>query len=272
MNNRVKGELFFFFFLIIFSGILFLFDKRGFWKTPRGFVQKPILKMEEKIYQHKLLFDSFFKPIFLGQATEQQLTLCKADVQKLAVEQNRLSTCLEESEKMRKLLGSPLSPSWKFLSAKVVGISEQIHLDKGGAQGVEKGMVVLSENILVGKVVAVGKYDSLVQLPITPGVKLPVVVKRPISGTLLPKQGIQARGLLIGQYGQKLVLDRVLEEEDIQKGDLIVTSGDEGWLADLVVGKILSVLPKSAEIYQKAQVEPLVDYQKLRVVFIVTKF
>jgi len=51
----------------------------------------------------------------------------------------------------------------------------------------------------------------------------------------------------------------------------VVTSGEEGWLGDLVIGQVEEVLPKSAEVYKKAKVTSLVDYQKLRIVFLVIR-
>ncbi|PJC75981.1 hypothetical protein CO010_03935, partial [Candidatus Shapirobacteria bacterium CG_4_8_14_3_um_filter_39_11] len=55
------------------------------------------------------------------------------------------------------------------------------------------------------------------------------------------------------------------------KGDLVITSGEENWLPDLLIGQIEEVLPKTAELYQTARVSALLDYQKLRIVFIVAR-
>ena len=158
---------------------------------------------------------------------------------------------------MRRLLGAPLPAKWKFLPAKVMGNGEKIRIDKGEKDGVKKGMIVVSENILVGRIVSLTQKSSLLELPISPGVILPVVVKR--AGN----KGIQARGIL-QQSGGNLVLSEVLQSEDIQKGDLVVTVGDENLLPDLLIGQITDVLPKSAEVYQKARVKPLLEYDKLR--------
>jgi len=138
-----------------------------------------------------------------------------------------------------------------------------MRIDLGRKDGVEKGMTVVTENIYVGQIISVGERDSLVQLPNDPNSKIPVAIKQPGS------PGIHARGLLVGQFGGKLVLDRVLQEEDIRQGDLVVTSGEEGYLPDLVIGQIKEVLPGTAEIYQQAIVSPLIDYSSLRFVFLV---
>lgn len=183
----------------------------------------------------------------------------------MAADQNQLATCLEENERLKKLLGAPLPPNWKFIEAKVIGISEKMRLDRGKHDGIKEGMVVISENILVGRVVAVQESTSLVQLVSDPNSKIPVIVKRANSA------GIQARGLLLGQYGEKLVLDRILQSEGVQKGDLVVTSGEEEWLADLLIGQIEEVAPQTAEVYKRAIISPLIDYQSLRIVFLVVR-
>lgn len=246
-----------FFLLCFFSGILFFLDKRGWLGPVRGLAEKPILAAEEKTYSLKIFFT--------GKSSEKELTRLQGELQRLAVGQNQLSSCLEENEKMKKLLGTPLPSNWKFLPVKVVGVNEQLKIKAGISEGIKEGMIVLSEAVLVGKVISAGSDYSLVDLPITPTVKIPVVVKRKGNS------GIQAQGLVIGQYGGKLLLDRVLQGEDIQKGDLIVTSGEEGWLPDLVIGTAGEIFPKTAAVYQRAQVLPLMDYQKLRIVFVVIR-
>jgi len=202
------------------------------------------------------------KPIFRGKALEKEVLRLQGELQRLSVEQNQLSSCLEENERMRKLLGAPLPAKWKFLPAKVTGSGEKIRIDKGEKDGVRTGMIVVSENILVGKVVDVGEESSLLETPLTPKLSLQVVIKR--AGG----KGIQARGIL-RPAGGNLVLSEVLQSEDIQKGDLVVSSGDENWPTDLLIGQISDVLPKSAEVYQKARVKPLLEYDKLRIVFVI---
>ena len=232
------------------SLLLILIDKKGWDQGPKSFVQRPFIWVEERI------FTAFRK-------TEEAPALSEEKLRQLAVSQNDLSSCREENTQMRKLLSAPLPPKWKFLDAKVLGfVNGRLRINKGQAEGVKEGANIISENILVGKVVSLGVNDAWVQIVSSPESKIPVVIKR--SGSI----GVQARGLLIEQGGG-LILDRVLQSEDIQKGDLIVTSGEADWLPELLIGTIKEAFPKTAEVYQKAKVEPLVDYGKLRIVFVV---
>ena len=259
-GERKKWGLFFF--LLLLSGLLVFLDKKKIIKKPKEFLEKPILKAEEKIYGLKIWGEEQLGPIFRGKVLEKEVGRLQGELQRLAVEQNQLSSCLEENERLRKLLGAPLPPKWKFLPAKVAGVGEKIRIDKGEKDGVKKGMIVVAENILVGRVVEISEESSLLETPFTPKVSLPVVVKR--AGG----KGIQARGIL-RPVGGSLILSEVLQSEDIQKGDLVVSGGDENWPADLLIGQISDVLPKSAEVYQKARVKPLLEYDKLRIVFVV---
>lgn len=251
-----------FLFLILISLFLFLIDNFGWLKGARGVVQRPFLALERPIYSIFQYSNSTIKQL-TDRSQSQQIIELQTQLRQLAIDQNQLATCFEENEHLKKLLGAPLPPKWQFKMARVVGVTEKMRIDLGRRDGVEEGMIVVAENIYVGQVVSVGEKDSQVQLLNDPNSKIPVVIKQPGSA------GAHARGLLMGQFGGNLLLDRVLQEEDIRQGDLVVTSGEEGFLPDLVIGQIKEILPSTAEIYQQAIVTPLIDYSSLRFVFLV---
>lgn len=265
MKDGSKKEVFWFVLLVFLSLSLFFFDKKGHLKSIRGLIERPIMTVEKEVYSLNISISSYLNIFSSRKSQQAELLRLQVELQRLAVDQNKLLTCQAENEKIKKLLGAPLPASWKFLLSPVAGVSDLMRLDKGEKAGVKAGMNVVSENILVGKVLKAGDYHCLVELPTTNGTKIPVVIKRPDS------DAVQARGLLLGQYGGQLLLDKVLQAEDIQKGDLVVSSGDEDFLGDLLIGQISEVLGKSAEVYQKARVRPFLDYQKLAVVFIVIR-
>jgi rod shape-determining protein MreC len=263
MKSEWRKEASFFLLLVFLSGILLFSDRRGWLKPIRGVIEKPILALEEPLYSLNTSISRSLNFFSSWLSRDQEMIRLQANLRQMSVDQNKLNICLEENEHLRKLLGAPLSPQWKFLEAKVIGLSEKMRLNRGEKDGLRKGMVVINENILVGKIMAVGKNDSLVKLINDPDSKVPVVIKQ------IGQVGVQARGLLAGQFGGQLLLDRVLQNEDIQKNDLVVSSGEDEWPPDLLIGQIEEVLPRTAEVYQKAVVRPLIDYQQLRIVFVV---
>ena len=135
-------------------------------------------------------------------------------------------------------------------------------------------MVVL-DNILIGRVVFVSQKTALVETLKDNSVKVPVVIKKPITGQAedfkKAASGVQARGILTFE-GEKLVVDQILQAEDIKEGDLVLTGGPvEGdWLPDLLVGQVEEVLGREALVYKKAIVSPLIDEYNLETVFVVT--
>jgi len=265
--NKKTKEFFWFFVLVFLSLLFYFFEQHGWLKDIRGWLERPLLATEEKIYGLKTTTVKSLGFFTSQRKQKEEILKLEGKLRQMAVEQNQLSSCLEENERIKKLLGAPLPASWKFLPARVVGFTGQMRLNKGEKDGVKQGMMVVSENILVGRVAEVYQNSCLVTLPITPNIKIPVVVKRPYLTEVTQGMGVQAHGILTSLPGQKLILDRVLQQEDIQKGDLVVTSDD--WLPDLVIGQIEEVLPKTAAIYRQARVSPLVDYRQLEIVFIV---
>jgi rod shape-determining protein MreC len=257
--------------LLLIALLFFLLASRVWFTKALGFFSKPIASVEKILlesYRQNTAWTTYFTTI---KTKDQQIFQLQGQLNQLAIEKNQLSSCLEENDKIKKLLGSPLPAQWQFMEAKVLGISEVMKIDKGQKDGINEGMMVISENILVGKIIKVNENDALVQLLSDSNTKIPVLVKKPGPDKIQPTGGVQARGLLFGQGGEKLLLDRVLQAEDIQKGDLVITSGEENWRPDLLIGQIIDVAPKSAEVYQKARVSPLVESSKLRIVFVVVK-
>lgn len=247
----------------VIGGFLLVFlDWRGWLRPVRQLIEKPILVMEEKIFLCRWPLEQVSLYFSSKKKMKEEIEKLEAQVRNLAVDQNKLAECLEENKHIRRLLGAPLPSSWKFLPARVVGRKEGIiRIDKGEKSGVKMGMSVVSENILIGRIKAVEEGMSIVYLPTNEEEKIPVLVRR------VGKEGFQAQGMLVSVGGQ-LVLERVLQTEDIQTGDLVVSKGEE-WLPYLLIGKIEEVLSKPAEVYQKAKVKPLVEYDNLRIVFVV---
>jgi rod shape-determining protein MreC len=259
-----KKNSIFFLILIFLSFLFLLLDRQSWFLKVKNVFSFPLVWTQGRI----LMVNQGAKDVIFGfnqDDQEKNIFLLEGKLRQLAVEQNQLSTCLEENEKTKKLLGSPLPAKWQFLEARIVSQTEPFKINKGKAYGVVEGMMVISENILIGKVISVEESFSVIEKIDSPSLKIPVVIKKPGQGA------VQARGLLSGQYKNKLFLDRVLQGEMIQKGDLVVTSGEEGWLPDLLIGQIEEVVPKSAELYQRAQVSSLLDLSQLRIVFVVIK-
>jgi len=184
----------------------------------------------------------------LGEKTEKE----KAQLQV------KLEVLQDENQALRKQLGAPLPASMKFLPAKTLGLTRYLTIDKGEKDGVKSGKLVVSENILVGKIVKVTSATADILLPTDPDSKIPAKTLK-----------TQARGLVIGQFGTQAILNRVVQAETLTVDDLVVTIGEGGYGRDLLIGKINKINKIEVEPFQKATINPLVNYNQLDNVFVI---
>ncbi len=60
---------------------------------------------------------------------------------------------------------------------------------------------------------------------------------------------------------------------DVQVGELVTTSGLGGKFPEnLVIGRVIDVERNEAELFQRAVVQPAVDFNAVEIVFVVTEF
>lgn len=212
---------------------------------PRRFVTSVSNKLVEN---STFLFSPNLKQkIIQMEEYKRELEVLKQKIQLLEEENNTFRTQLE----------TPLPPSWNYVPAYVLGSERYLIIDKGTRNGVAKDMPVLSENIIIGKIFATSQKTSRVQLLWDPDAKVSV------------KTNKNVRGLLTGSFGNKLLLSKILQKEQLNNLDVVLTSGEEGiYPANLIVGKVDEVSSRQEDVYKQATVVPLISYEKLNYVFV----
>ncbi|HWE29325.1 MAG TPA: rod shape-determining protein MreC [Polyangia bacterium] len=172
-----------------------------------------------------------------------------------------------ESE-LEKLLALRASLQFDTIAARVVAVETsaffrvvRVKLDRGG-DDVKPGMAVVASAGVVGRVQRVFGGWCDVLLAADPKSSIDVVVAR--TG---------GRGVVKGIAGSDRYRTRIeyLERKDeAAEGDVVVTSGLGGFFPrDLPVGKIVKVDRRGFGLYQDAEVQPVVDFGKLRDVLVV---
>jgi rod shape-determining protein MreC len=190
------------------------------------------------------------------------------DNARLRSEVARLQRELGRTSELEKLVGLAAHVTAPSITARVVGIETssffrvvRVKLDRGD-DVVKPGMAVLASAGVVGRVQRVFGPYSDVLLAADPKSSIDVVV---------PRTG--GRGVLKGIAGDNRYRTRIayLERKDeVAEGDLVVTSGLAGiFPRDVPIGRIVKVSKKDFGLYQDAEVQPVVDFGKLRDVLIV---
>lgn len=249
-----------YFFIFIITLILFLGEKFGITSFIRYPLEKILIPPRRILYSLKMqvLENS---QIFFDKTLRQKINKSDQLTRELTVLQARVQLLEEENNSLRKQLEAPLPAQWNFIPAQVLGKERFLLIDKGTKDKVAKDMVVISENIFIGKVTSVSPKTAQVMILTDPDLKIPAITNK------------NAKGLLVGNFGNKIMLSRVLQRDSLNSFDLVLTSGEEEkFPANLLVGKIDEVNVKQGEVYKEASIMPLIDYDKLKYVFVVTSY
>ncbi len=204
-------------------------------------------------------------------------------VNALTIENVRLREYEAEAVQLRGLLGFvEANPTWAFLGADVVGRSacvsvpcadvvgqepnpylRYVIINAGQAEGVTVGMPVITGGaVLVGRVAETGLHTSKVQLITDPGSSVAAIL-----------QQSRATGLLVGQPDGSLRMVYIPQEDSVQVGDVVLTSGLGGTLPrGLVLGQVVEVVKQDFALFQEAVINPAVDYRRVELTLVITSF
>jgi rod shape-determining protein MreC len=183
----------------------------------------------------------------------------------MSLEQVRLSQDADQARRLQALLAFKEQFISQTMAAQVIGssgseLSRSVYIDKGEHDGIKPDMAVITADGIVGKVLRVYRSTSLVLLidDQTSGV-----------GSILDKTRLQ--GILRGTPSGELVLEKVMSDETVSPGELVLTSGGDGiFPKGLLVGRVTKASPGS-ELFLNIRVHPAVDLSKLEEVLVVTK-
>lgn len=169
-----------------------------------------------------------------------------------------------ENGRLKELLkyAEPLPPP--KIPARVVGVNPvakllSVRISSGEREGVLQGMSVVTPDGIVGQVIrTTGGYADV------------ALVTDPQSRVGVRVQRSRARGTAAGTGNGPLRLENMLRTEDVENGDLIITSGTDGvYPPGLVVGRVANLEKKEHGMFQAADILPAVNTTKLEEVLVV---
>lgn len=263
MTRRDHSHIFlpYFIFLLI-SVTLLISDKIKLINFIRSPLEIIFVTPRKTLYLVKTRFKENFS-LLLVKDMHEKITRSDDYKRELDVLKARVKLLEEENNSLRKQLEAPLPPKWDFIPALVLGKDRYLLLDQGTQKGVVSGMPVIYQNHLIGKIINTTPRTSKMMFLWDPESKIPVKTEK------------NSRGLLVGAYGSQIIISRVLQKEPLEVTDIVLTSGEEEYPPNLVVGKVEKVIAKAEDIYdiyKEAIVIPLLDYDNLKNVFILTSY
>ena len=192
----------------------------------------------------------------------------ESEVSELQAQVIQLQQQVGETQVLAALVDfAQANPENQYKGAAVIGrdpspFLHYVIINRGSNDGIRRGMPVVTDQGLVGRVDAVIADASRVQL-----------ITDPASTVNVRLQNAETDASLSGSITGDLRLDFVSQDTSIQSGDLVLTSGlGGGYPPNLIVGQVGNVRTNDVDLFQQANVQPVVDFNRLQIVLIITNF
>lgn len=178
---------------------------------------------------------------------------------------SRLREAKLENARLRELLALKEKIKYKFVASDVIGKTlhlqrNTITLNVGRNNGVNVDMPVISEQGIVGRVVAVSSDYSIAQLLLNKDFRTSVKIQRS-----------RVDGILGWDGSERLMIKNVSKKQDVKVGDAAITSEySKIFPPDIKVGVVISVDENPVTLFKNILIEPSVDFTRLEQVFVIT--
>lgn len=169
-----------------------------------------------------------------------------------------------DNELLRKQLGLDVAGTLRQVGAEVVSFQPDsyrqfVTINKGSQAGIVTGMAVTSEGVLIGTIADTQATTARIMLVTDPEFKLTA-----------KDQDTNATGIIRGQLGSGLLLDKIGQTDTVKPGDTVTTSGLGGLVpAGLFIGQVESVNTRANVVFQTARVNTTLKVGQLRFAYVV---
>ncbi|GGE30777.1 cell shape-determining protein MreC [Streptococcus himalayensis] len=206
-------------------------------------------------------------------STYQENRDLKQSLYEVDTNQAKLHHLEEENDQLRALLDMKSSlKGGVSLSADVIfrhpsSWLEELSINAGSKNGLEKGMLVVAKGGLIGNLVDVQPHSSLVHLLTNEK------NSENISVQIKTDKGM-VYGILQGYNAEKqaFVVGQLNSYEGLKEGDKVATSGlSEKSVSDISVGTVVAIIELPDYLTKEILVKPSADLSDLRVVTVVGK-
>lgn len=204
-----------------------------------------------------------FRFIFEIRKTYNDNIILNDENNKLRKQISDLKEVDNENKTLRSILNLPVAKQHTLIDGTVIGkdaynFSDYLLIDKGSGVGVANNMAVVDQNgIYIGNIVDVAEN--------TAGVLL-ITDNRSSIGAI--DQNTRVQGLVKNDRNIGLYFDMVLENSNVEIGDIIVSSPIAENVDSNPIARVVSVEKYPNKTFQKITLSPLADMKKIEKVFI----
>jgi rod shape-determining protein MreC len=217
--------------------------------------------------RYMALYEFFTVPRDVASLRQQNADLT-AQISRLEAQVIELQQQISEAQVLYSLLEfARTRPENQYVAAAVIGrdpspFLHYIIIDQGSDDGLRRGMPVVTQQGLAGRIDAVTASAARVQLITDPG-----------SAVNVQLQSSHTEAILTGSITGDISVKMIPQDLEVETGEVILTSGLGGnYPPNIFIGQVTSIQRKENELFQEASVQPLVDYKGLKVVLVITNF
>lgn len=257
--------------LIVFlaaAGLVFA-SEQGWTHGLEGSAAEAMAPAQRAATGFAAFVESFLDVTFRVGTLEQENRRLRGEVARLNQETMRLLEAGQENERLRALLDyREANPGHEYQAAAIINredvsnLVQAITIDRGQDDGVREGMIVVADGGLVGRVTK--SYSSVAKV---------LLITDASSTANVMIQRTRAAGVLMGGVDRTLKIEYLNQDEDVQTGDLVVTSGLGGaFPKGIPVGKVSAVSGSDMALFKAVQVQPTVPFRAIEEVLVITDF
>ena len=231
----------------------------------RFWVVSAITPLEKALVNTNLGVRNVWRNYFYLRGVRRENRELKEQIERLRIEQVRLSEDAGQARRLQALLGFKEQYIAQTVAAQVIGSSGSdqshvIYIDKGSNNGIKPDMAVITPDGIVGKVLRVVHASSQVLL-----------INDSSSGVGAILQSSRLQGILQGTAAGEVMLRYVMSDEKVAPGEQVLTSGgDRIFPKGLPVGTVQETNPGS-DLFLNIRVKPSADLNRLEEVLVVSK-
>ena len=254
---------------VTFLGIIIFSVKNGSDSISSGIgavvspLQKIVYKANDKLKSSVEFFVNFSKV----KQENEELKIKNSELENQMIEYKALK---DENERLREVLNFKENKNnYDYIGVNIIGysggtVSNGYIIDKGTNDGVEKDMIIINYQGLVGKVTKAESNYSIVETILNENMAVSVMVDstRETTGIL--------RGYKENKNEDLVKVYNLPIDSEIKEGDVILTSGlGMIYPKEIRIGEVVSVETDNVMVMKNALVKPYVDFNKLEELFIV---
>ena len=268
LKSKINSKKSFIYLAVIV--LLIFLHSTGIIRPLEGFLSNALSPIFEVFYSG----GSKIRNVYGGQIDKRDFNLIIVELgrenRELLAENAKLKMLEEQNEYLKKQIDFRKKNDYKYLTADVISRNDlmnnsseekSIIINMGTKDGVEDGLVLLdSEGIVIGKILEARDNISRACLVVDKKCKFAAAIQNKDKTS----------GVTEGELGLTIKMGLIPQTEILEKGDIIVTSGLESNIPrGLAIGQVSELIKENNNLWQKAIIEPLVDFDSLVMVSII---